>query len=163
MTLIDLFFEAYPAFFQSFVPDGRKLTGRFLPCVLRRALPNAVAIVLASAVLMLGGEALGLQAGQISLAVYLVIGVLEAEALLRSCLPLTPLRGFLFITASVGYFCAVLLFHDILSMPPLLREAVPVVLQICAAAILAKGLCAWVLGRIPPSPEPKRGITPFLR
>ena len=55
VTLIDLFIEGYPAFFQSFVPDGRKLTGRFLPSVLRRSLPNAVAILLASAALLLGG------------------------------------------------------------------------------------------------------------
>ena len=93
VTLIDLFIEGYPAFFQSFVPDGRKLTGRFLPSVLRRSLPNAAAILLASAVLLLGGGVLGLPAGQIPLALYLVIGVVEAEALLKSCLPLTPLRG----------------------------------------------------------------------
>ena len=57
VTLIDLFIEGYPAFFQSFVPDGRALTGRFLPSVLRRSLPNAMAILLSSAALLLGGGA----------------------------------------------------------------------------------------------------------
>ena len=78
--------------------------------MLRRSLPNAVAILLASAVLMLGGGVLGLPAGQIPLALYLVIGAVEVDALLKSCLPLTSLRGFLFLTASVGFFCAALVF-----------------------------------------------------
>ena len=109
VTLIDLFIEGYPAFFQSFVADGRKIQGRFLPSVLRRALPNAAAILLAAAGLLLGGGTLGLPAGQVPMALYLVIGVVEAEALLKSCLPMDRLRGFLFLTASAGFFCAVLL------------------------------------------------------
>lgn len=149
VTLIDLFIEGYPAVFQSFVPDGRKLTRRFLPSVLRRSLPNAVAILLASAVLLLGGGALGLPAGQIPLALYLVIGAVEVEALLKSCLPLTPLRGFLFLTASAGFFGAVLLFHSILSLPSLLPGTVPVVLLVSAVSILAERLCAFGLGHIP--------------
>ena len=149
VTLIDLFIEGYPAFFQSFLPDGRRLTGRFLPSVLRRSLPNAAAILLASAVLLLGGGALGLPAGQLPLALYLVIGAVEVEALLKSCLPLTALRGFLFLTASAGFFCAVLLFHDLLSLPPLLPGTVPVILLVSAVSILAERLCAFGLGRIP--------------
>ena len=149
VTLIDLFIEGYPAFFQSFVPDGRKLTGRFLPSVLRRSLTNAVAILLASAALLLGGGALGLSAGQVPLALYLVIGAVEAEALLKSCLPLTPLRGVLFLTASAGFFCAVLLFHDLLSLPPLLPGTVPAVLLTSAVSILAERLCSFGLGHIP--------------
>ena len=149
VTLIDLFIEGYPAFFQSFVPDGRKLTGRFLPTVLRRALPNAAAILLSSAVLLLGGGALGLPAGQIPLALYLVIGVVEAEALLKSCLPLTALRGSLFLTAAAGFFCAVLLFHGHLSLSALLPGTVPVVLAVSAVSLLAERLCALGLGRIP--------------
>ena len=149
VTLIDLFIEGYPAFFQSFVPDGRKLTGRFLPSVLRRSLPNAMAILLASAVLLLGGGVLGLPAGQIPLALYLVIGAVEVEALLKSCLPLTALRGFLFLTASAGFFCAVLLFHSILALPPLLPQTVPAVLLTAAVSLLAERLCAFGLGQLP--------------
>mgnify|MGYP000743681659 CR=1 FL=1 len=148
VTLIDLFLEGYPAFFQSFVPDGRKLTGRFLPAVLRRSLPNAAAILLAAAVLLLGGGALGLSAGQVSMALYLVIGAVEMEALLKSCLPLNLLRGFLFITAGAGFFCAVLLFHSVLALPALQAGTIPAALLVSAAAILAERLFALALRRM---------------
>ena len=46
VTLIDLLIEGYPAFFMSFEPDNRKTTKRFLPSVMSRAFPNAVAILL---------------------------------------------------------------------------------------------------------------------
>ena len=148
VTLIDLFIEGYPAFFQSFVADGRKIQGRFLPSVLRRALPNAAAILLAAAGLLLGGGTLGLPAGQVPMALYLVIGVVEGEALLKSCLPMDRLRGFLFLTASAGFFCAVLLFHSLLALPPLLPATVPVVLLVSAVSILAERLCALGLDLI---------------
>lgn len=107
-----------------------------------------MAILLAAAVLLLGGGALGLPASQIPLALYLVIGAVETEALLKSCLPLTPLRVFLFLTASAGFFGAVLLFHAILSLPPLLAGTVPTVLLVSAASILTERLCALGLDQI---------------
>lgn len=150
VTLIDLFIEAYPAFFQSFVPDGRKLTGRFLPSVLRRSVPNALAILLASAFLLLGGgRAFGLPTEQLPLALYLVIGAVEVEALLKSCLPLTPLRGFLFATSATGFFAGVLLFHRVLALPALQMSALPAVLLTAGAAILAERLFALILGCLP--------------
>lgn len=142
VTLIDLFIEGYPSFVQSFEADGRKLRGQFLPTVLRRSIPNALAILLAAVILMLGGVHLGLASGQIPLALYLIIGVVEAEALLKSCLPLNRLRLFLFLTASVGFFLAVLLFHTLLGLPALLPETVPAVLLVGAASIFAERACA---------------------
>ena len=135
VTLLDLFLEGYPAFFQSFVPDSRAVTGRFLPSLLRRAVPNALAILLAAAALLLGGRGMGLSGSQIQAAVYLMIGVVEAEALLKSCLPLNRLRVFLFTTAPAGFFAAVLLSHGRLGLPLPAWETLPTGLLICAAAI----------------------------
>ena len=101
------------------------------------------------AVLLLGGGVMGLPAGQIPLALYLVIGAVEVEALLKSCLPPTLLRSFLFVTASAGFFGAVLLFHTVLSLPPLLPGTALPVLLVSAAAILAERLCAFALDQIP--------------
>ena len=148
MTLIDLFLEGYPAFFQSFVADGRRLRGAFLPSVLRRSLPNAAAILLAAAVLLLGGGALGLAGDQVPVALYLVIGAVEAEALLKSCLPLNPLRVFLFLTASGGFFCAAILFHSLLALPLPRWDTLLVSLFVSSAAILAERLAALLLDHL---------------
>ena len=78
----------------------------------------------------------------------LVTGAVEMDALLKSFLPLTAPRGFLFLPASVGFFCAVLLFHSVLSLPPLLPGTVPVVLLASAGAVLTERLCAFGLGHI---------------
>ena len=148
VTLIDLFLEGYPAFFQSFVADGRRLRGAFLPSVLRRSLPNAAAILLAAAVLLLGGGALGLAGDQVPVALYLVIGAVEAEALLKSCLPLNPLRVFLFLTASGGFFCAAILFHSLLALPLPRWDPLFVSLFVSSAAILAERLAALLLDHL---------------
>lgn len=148
VTLIDLAIEGYPAFFQSLVPDGKKVEGRFLPYVLRRALPNALAILAVDAFLLLGGGALlSIQTAQIPLVLYLILGAVEVEALLKSCLPLTPLRAFLLLTAGGGFFAAVFLFHGLLALPPLDPVFLPTLLALCAGAILAERLCALALRR----------------
>ena len=148
VTLIDLLIEGYPAFFQSFVPDEQRLTKRFLPSVLRRALPNAIAILLAAAALLLGGGALNLPAGQDLTALYMVIGTVEAEALLKSCLPMSRLRGFLFFTAAAGFFGAVVLFHAILMLPPLQAGTIPAVMLVSAASLFMERLCALGLDHV---------------
>ena len=158
VTLIDLFLEAYPAFFLSFQADGRPVCDRFLPTVLRRALPNALAIVLAAAALELGGSALGLPPGQNAIALYLVIGAVEGAALLKAMLPLDALRLFLLLTACAGFFGAALLLHPLLSLPPLLPGTLPVTALIALCAIVCERLVALAIGRLlprrPAAPRP---------
>ena len=148
VTLIDLFIEGYPAFFQSFVPDRRKVTGRFLPSALGQALPNALSILFISAALLLCRGLLNLPADQLPLVFYLTIGVVEVEALLKSCLPMTPLRGFLFFTAAVGFFSAALLFHRILMLPAALPDSILAALLAGCLAILFERLAARLLKRL---------------
>ncbi len=158
VTLIDLFIEGYPAFFQSFTADQRKPQSRFLPSVLQCALPNALAILLATAALLLGG--VRLPEDQISLGLYLVIGVVEAEALLKSCLPPTPLRAFLFLTATGGFFAAVLLFHSLLALPLPLQGTLLIALLVSAAALGAERLIALAIRHLPPLRRPPAARRP---
>lgn len=72
----------------------------------------------------------------------------DEKALLKSCLPMNRLRGFLFLTAAAGFFGAVLLFHDLLTLPALLAGTVPAVLLVSAGSILLERLCALGLGRV---------------
>ena len=147
ITLIDLCIEGYPAFFISFEPNGKKVTGQFLPSVLRRALPNALAIFVLVGAVLLFGPAMGIPAAAAQAVMYLLVGALGVEAVLKSCLPFNKLRAFLFGTTAVGYFTAVFLFHNILklALPPL--RLLPVILLLAGVGILierALRLC-WIV------------------
>lgn len=145
VVLLDSDFTVLP----NILLEGRRVVNNMTRVAGVFFVKTIYSILLSSAVLLLGGGVLGLPAGQIPLALYLVIGAVEADALLKSCLPLTSLRGFLFLTASAGFLGAVLLFHAVLSLPSLLPGTVPVVLLVSAVSILAERLCAFGLGHIP--------------
>lgn len=116
ITLIDAVIEGYPAFFMTFQPDGRKVTGRFLPKVIRRALPNALAI-LGCFLLWLGVyQAMALPAAQAGILFYLVVGTVWIQAVFKASWPPNKLRVFLFATMTVGFYMAVVLFHTILQV-----------------------------------------------
>ena len=72
ITLIDLIIEGYPAFFISFEPDNRRITGRFLPSVLRRAFPNAVSILICFVVLLALSWVMPIPTAQFDLLLYLL-------------------------------------------------------------------------------------------
>lgn len=117
ITLIDLAIEGYPSFFLSFEPDNRKVTGRFLPEVLRRALPNALAFVFCYLGILILWPRLPINTEQISLLLYALVGFAGIQAVYKICRPFNPLRIFLMTTMSVGFYTAVALFHKIIKLP----------------------------------------------
>lgn len=116
ITLIDLVIEEYPAFFTSFEPDGRKVTGRFLPTVLRRALPNALSILVCFVLLLVISPLFPLPAGQYAALFYLLVGTVGIQAVLKSSWPFDKLRVFLCATMTAGFYTAVFLFHHLLQV-----------------------------------------------
>ena len=112
VTLTDLVIEGYPAFFMSFGPDGRKITGRFLPTVLRRAAPNAAAILVCFLILSL----LPLSAGQSSVLFYFLVGAAGIQAVFKAGWPLNRLRAFLCVTMTLGFYAAAILFRSLLQL-----------------------------------------------
>lgn len=81
ITLIDLIIEGYPAFFISFEPDNRRITGRFLPSVLRRAFPNAVSILICFVVLLALSWVMPIPTAQFDLLLYLLVGTVGIQAI----------------------------------------------------------------------------------
>ena len=107
ITLIDLVIEGYPAFFTSFEPDGRKVTGRFLPTVLRRALPNALSILVCFVLLLGISPLFPLPASQYAALFYLLVGTVGIQAVLKSSWPFDKLQVFLCATMTAGFYTAV--------------------------------------------------------
>lgn len=116
ITLIDLIIEGYPAFFISFEPDNRRITGRFLPSVLRRAFPNAVSILICFVVLLALSWVMPIPTAQFDLLLYLLVGTIGIQAVFKASWPLNRLRTFLCCTMTAGFYLAVFLFHSMLQV-----------------------------------------------
>ena len=134
ITLIDLIIEGYPSFFMSFEPDGRKITGRFLSSVIRRAVPNAVSILFCFLVLLLLSWLAPIPAEQISTLLYLLVGTVGIQAVFKASYPFNKLRIFLCITMTVGFYAAVFLFHSMLEIA---LPTVPTLLLFAGFVILS--------------------------
>ena len=116
ITLIDLVIEGYPSFFMSFEPDSRKVSGRFLPSVMARALPNAISILVCFLVFLGVSPLLQISVEQSSILLYLLVGTVGIQAVFKASWPLNKLRVFLCSTMTVGFYAAVLLFHKLLQV-----------------------------------------------
>lgn len=116
VTLIDLIIEGYPAFFMSFEPDGRKVTGRFLSSALRQAVTNAVSIPVCFLILLPLARLVQMQEAQRSVLFYLLVGTVGIQAVIKASIPFNRLRVFLCVTMTIGFYAAVFLFHGILQV-----------------------------------------------
>ncbi|WCG23332.1 cation-translocating P-type ATPase [Vagococcus lutrae] len=114
ITLLDLAIEGYPSFFLSFEENKKQVKGKFLPTVIRHALPNALLVVMnVVLVYMLGKNQGWSELETTTLMYYLLMGV-SVIAVIKACLPFNPLRVFLAVTTTVGVYTAAYLFRSIL-------------------------------------------------
>ena len=147
ITLIDAVIEAFPAFFMSFEKNDKKPGKSFLQTAVRAALPNAVAISVCCAALMLTRGYTGLDASQSSLLMYLTVGFISLAGVIKASMPFNKLRGFLALTSIMGFMCAVIMFSELLQLPALSFTGAAVL-----PVILLLGFTLAVFIKIP---EPK--------
>lgn len=137
-SYIDMAIEGYPAFFMSFEPDNRKITGAFLPQVLRRSIPNALATVCMVGMILLLSSPLGISPAQTSLLAYMIVGVLGMEGVFKACIPFNKLHGFLFCSMLAGFFTALFLFHSLLRLPLPDPGLIPLFIALSAMSVAAE-------------------------
>ncbi len=145
ITLIDLIIEGYPAFFMSFEPDGEKITGRFLPSVMRRAVPNAVSILFCFLVLLVLSWMMPIPAEQFSVLLYLLVGTVGIQAVFKASWPFNKLRVFLCTTMTAGFYAAVLLFHSILQVALPEASILPLFAGFVLLSFLAERGVTWLI------------------
>lgn len=138
ITLLDLAIEGYPTFFLSFESDKRKITTKFLPTALRRALPNALLVVINILVIYFISPKFGISGvDQTTLMYYMLIAV-SSMAVIKACLPFNPLRLFLAVTTTVGTFVAAMLFKSLLEITWLNATTLPIFIVLVICSILGK-------------------------
>ena len=148
ITLIDLAIEGYPTLFMSFEPDGRKITSRFLPSVMRRALPNALTIVADVLLVWALAPVLGIPEAQGEAIMYLLVGLMGVAAVFKSCWPFNKLRVFLFTTMTLGFYAAVFLFRDLLHVSLPSMSQLPFLLALAAGSLVLERLLALLVNAV---------------
>ena len=116
VTLIDLMIEAMPSFLTMLEPDPSKVKGRFLPTVLKRALPPAAAVVWSMLVLMGISTWLSLPADSWQSTLYFVVALLSMLSVILSLRPMNVLRFVVCALMIIGFFAAVILFPSLLQL-----------------------------------------------
>lgn len=121
ITLVDACIEAYPSFLTILESDTRKIQGTFLQQVLRNAAPFAVVISGVIAAFSLAGP---FSAPENQTVMYFLLILISMTAVIRSCIPMNPLRAFLCITMVFGTFFAIMILPDLLQITMLTKAMV---------------------------------------
>ena len=121
ITLVDACIEAYPSFLTILESDTRKIQGTFLQQVLRNAAPFAVVI---SGVIAGFSLADPFSAPENQTIMYFLLILISMTAVIRSCIPMNPLRAFLCITMVFGTFFAIMILPNLLQITMLTKAMV---------------------------------------
>lgn len=138
ITLLDLAIEGYPTFFLSFESDKRKVTTKFLPTALRRALPNAILVILNVVTVHIISQKIGLNAVDTTTLMYYMLIAVSSMAVIKTCLPFNPMRVFLAVTTTVGTFVAAMLFKSLLEISWLTSTTLPIFVVLVLISIVLK-------------------------
>lgn len=140
IMLIDAVIEAFPAFCMSFERNDKKCGNDFLRTAVRTALPNAIAVFICCTIVLIMQNRAGFDAAQGALVMYLSVGFISLAGVIKASLPFNLLRGFLAISAVLGFISAVILFAELLQLPHL-SFAGALVLPFITALGLAVAMC----------------------
>ncbi|MFW7431897.1 cation-translocating P-type ATPase [Vagococcus carniphilus] len=138
ITLLDLAIEGYPTFFLQFENDKRKVTTKFLPTALKRALPNSMLVVMNLTFIYIYGQVNGWQPIDVTTLMYYMLIAVSAMAVIKACMPFNPLRIFLAVTTTVGTYVAAMLFKGILEISMLTSETLPVFIVLVVVSLIGK-------------------------
>lgn len=114
ITLIDAAIEAFPAFLTLLEPNTQAIKGAFLPIVLRKAIPNALAILFCILIILGMSNSFAIQNNEAVTMMYACVALISMQAVIKSCLPMTKLRAVVCTCMIIGFCLAVFLFHDVL-------------------------------------------------
>ncbi len=138
ITLLDLAIEGYPTFFLSFENDKRKVTTKFLPTALRRALPNSILVILNVLFIYFYGNANNWAQIDITTLMYYMLIAVSSMAVIKACMPFNLLRVFLAVTTTIGTYVAAMLFKGLLEISILTSESLPIFAVLVVITFIGK-------------------------
>lgn len=136
ITLIDLIIEGYTSFFITFEKNKKPIRTAFLPTAITNAAPFAIAIIFNVIILTIIGNIVSIGQETLTTMMYILIGFVSILAVQEVCTPFTKIHTFLFVTTSVGFYMAALLFHKLLELSPLSTREIIITLILAIISYL---------------------------
>lgn len=103
LTLVGYITIGPPAFILALEPNKEIVKGRFMPTVIRNALPCSIAIVLAVLTVYLASPSLNLTSAQISTVCVIVTVAIGLAFIVKLCIPFTKLRIALILALAIFF------------------------------------------------------------
>lgn len=103
LTLVGYITIGPPAFILALEPNKEIVKGRFMPTVIRNALPCSIAIVLAVLSVYLASPSLNLTSAQISTVCVIVTVAIGLAFIVKLCIPFTKLRIALILALAIFF------------------------------------------------------------
>jgi cation-transporting ATPase E len=123
LSLVNIVSIGIPSFILAMEPNHNLVTGRFLPGVLYKALPAALADLGLILGILAFYTVLGLDPGSMKAVATGAMGVVGLMMVDRVSRPYTKLRIALIVTMSVFFAVAFLFFKPYFTLPPMGKEA----------------------------------------
>ena len=103
LTLVGYITIGPPAFILALEPNKEIVKGRFMPTVIRNALPCSIAIVIAVLTVYLASPSLNLTSAQISTVCVIVTVAIGLAFIVKLCIPFTKLRIALILALAIFF------------------------------------------------------------
>ncbi|WP_432626747.1 HAD-IC family P-type ATPase [Brotaphodocola sp.] len=139
ITLVDAFIEAFPSFATIFESDTSPVSGHFLPTAFRHAAPFAFII---TSTILFSQFFTFFSDEKLHTVQYLLLIFFSLAAVLKSCIPFTPLRGAVCILSAIGVITALFVIPGTLHLAPL---TLSMVLLFIIIAIMGSVLLILIL------------------
>ena len=124
ISLISMFNIGIPAFFLAMEPNEKKITGRFLPKVLLRAMPAALTDFLAIAALVVFAGTFGVASEDVSVAATFLLAIVGFMILIKICAPVNRYRVIVIAGCTLGIALAAVFFSDLFSITSVSTECI---------------------------------------
>ena len=153
VSFITMFTIGIPGFFLALEPEKSRIEGKFLPNVLRKAIPGGVADVFAVGALVFCGNAFSLESSDISTAATLLLSMVGFMVLIKVCTPLNKLRTTIIAGNFVGLILAGIFLNRLFALEAMSTECILLFVMFSFAAESFLRLIGKVVERIFPLPQ----------
>lgn len=116
LSLVSALTIGVPSFVLAMEPNKRRIEGKFLPNVIYRAVPAAVADVVMVVTVILFYLSFDLTEGALSTICTCIVGVVGLLMVNKTCQPYTPMRRALVIAMSAGFAGSVLFLGEMFTL-----------------------------------------------